>query len=44
MNQYAIIFEEIEAGVYMDKAEDYEWCGDVSANESNIEPEEFVLV
>ncbi len=44
MNQYAIIFEEIEAGVYMDKAEDYEWCGDASMNDSNTEPEEFVLV
>ena len=30
MNQYAIIFEEIEAGVYMDKSEDYEWCGDIT--------------
>ncbi len=44
MNQYATIFEEIEAGVYRDKSEDYEWCGDISMNDFNTEPEEIVLV
>jgi len=44
MNQYAIVFEEIEAVVYMDKSEDYEWRGDNSANYCNTEPEEVVLV
>lgn len=44
MNQYAIVFEEIEAGVYMDTSEDFEWRGDISANYFNTESEEVVLV